>query len=75
VAGNEIADQLAKTAANTSFVGPEPVSGITISNLKTKVYSWSKKELCKEWSATSIGRQAKFFIHGPNNNLTWFALG
>jgi len=35
----------------------------------------AKKELCKEWSATSIGRQAKFFIHGPNNNLTQFAMG
>jgi len=39
VAGNETADQLAKTAANSSFVGPEPVLGITMSNLKTEVYS------------------------------------
>jgi len=37
VAGNEIADQLAKTAANTSFVGPKSVLGIIMSNLKTEV--------------------------------------
>jgi len=75
VAGNEIIDQLAKTAANTSFVDHEPILGITMSNLNTEVYSWAKKELCKEWCATSIGRQANFFIHGHDNNLTRFAMG
>jgi ribonuclease HI len=48
IEGNEVADKLAKKGANTPFIGPEPVCGISKSTAKTAFYQWARKEHKKD---------------------------
>jgi ribonuclease HI len=44
IAGNELADELARKGAESKFIGPEPFCGFGRSNLKEKVTEWVEKE-------------------------------
>jgi len=44
VEGNERADLLAKEAASTPFIGPEPSLGISTTTLRSSLYNWADKE-------------------------------
>jgi len=75
VAGNEIADRLAKQAACQEFIGPEPRIGITMMTVRTEVWSWADSAHRRLWQSTDGCRQAKMFLQGPDRQLSRFALG
>ena len=63
--GNEIADDLARQAAATSFVGPEPALGLQTSTVRRWMNDWSLEEHSKHWISTPKLRQSKLFLTGP----------
>jgi len=75
VPGNEIADELAKQAAISEFIGPEPVLRISSSTAQNTILSWAHTEHYKLWKSTTGCRQAKMFLQGPDRRLARFALG
>ena len=44
IPGNEVADALAKQAAMSTFVGPEPAIGINTATVSTEIRRWANKE-------------------------------
>jgi len=44
IPGNEVADVLAKQAATSAFVGPEPAIGINTTTVSTEIRRWANKE-------------------------------
>ena len=74
VEGNERADLLAKEAASTPFIGPEPSLGISTTTLRSSLYNWADKEQTRLWKAQPGCRQAKLFLTGLNRSLTRYAL-
>ena len=75
VTGNESADRLAKQATCEEFIGPEPRIGITMMAVRTEVRAWADRVHHKLWQSADGCRQAKMFIHGPDKQLSRFALG
>ena len=73
--GNETADMLAKQAACLGFIGVEQVLGLPNTLIRTYTQQWADKEQTKCWQTVEGCRQAKMFLHGPDKNLTHFALG
>ena len=65
VAGNESADQLARTGSIRPFIGPEPVLGIAPTAVKFQLSRWSSLRHGTEWRARGDCRQARDFIKGP----------
>ncbi|KAJ8968113.1 hypothetical protein NQ317_002439 [Molorchus minor] len=49
--GNEIADSLARKGAETTFIGPEPVLGISYNTAKMAVLNWSEGEILQYWQS------------------------
>ncbi|KAJ8976426.1 hypothetical protein NQ317_011942 [Molorchus minor] len=49
--GNEIADSLARKGAETTFIGPEPVLGISYNTAKMAVLNWSEGEILRYWQS------------------------
>jgi len=47
--GNEEADKLAKQAANTDYIGPEPVLGLSINTVRSIIWQWFVNEQNKLW--------------------------
>jgi len=74
VEGNERADLLAKEAASTPFIGPEPSLWISTTTLRSSLYNWADKEQTRLWKAQPGCRQAKLFFTGLNRSLTQYAL-
>jgi len=72
--GNEKADLLAKQASASSFTGPEPVFGLSITTLRTNLRKWALKEQQISWQQNPGCRQTKLYINGPNPGLAKFAL-
>jgi hypothetical protein len=60
IAGNEVADQLARTGSEHRFIGPEPACGISIGVVKKAVRDWTNRNHIKQWEST-IG-----LISGPS---------
>jgi len=61
VHGNEIVDSLAKKAASTSFIGPEPVFGMPMCSMRTAARVWAHGEQQRLWTENYTCRQAKMF--------------
>ena len=74
VGGNERADLLAKEAASTPSIGPQPSLGISTTTLHSSLYNWAEKEQTRLWKAQPGCRQAKLFLTGLNRSLTRYAL-
>jgi hypothetical protein len=49
IAGNETADQLARTGSEHPFTGPEPAYGISIRAAKRAVRDWTNRNHIKQW--------------------------
>lgn len=66
IEGNEEVDQIAKKAAKTKMIGPEP--GLPVSNecLKSKVNQYVYKQHEKRWKSVQGLRQSKLAIKGPH---------
>jgi len=62
IEGNERADRLAKQAAETHFIGPEPVVGITADSVRLAAHKWAIREqirhLLGNCPATVVNRNA-----------------
>jgi len=75
VLGNEIADEFAKQAAASEFIGPEPVLGISSNTAQNTISCWASAEHRNLWQSTVGCRQAKMFLQGPNKRLARFVMG
>jgi hypothetical protein len=68
--GNEEAGKLAKKGANTPFIGPQPVCGISKSTAKTAGYQWARKEHKKRWLNFPGQKLGKTLVKASSNTLT-----
>jgi hypothetical protein len=51
IAGNEIADQLARLGSEHPFTGPEPACGFSTGAAKGGVSNWLNREHIKHWES------------------------
>ncbi|XP_050521071.1 uncharacterized protein LOC126894245 isoform X2 [Daktulosphaira vitifoliae] len=65
VTGNENADFLARKGAENTYVGPEPVVGLTEQSLKALPKNWCRDLHRKIWKYLVVPRQSKMFIKTP----------
>ena len=72
--GNEEDDKLAKQAANTDYIGPEPVLGLSTNTVRSIIRQWFVNEQNKLWMNTRGCRQAKELVQQIVPKLTQFAL-
>ena len=56
------------------FIGPEPVTGITVTTVRREVHLWAVSEQYRLWQNTAKCRQAKQLVKQPNTRLTMYAL-
>ena len=75
VPSSETVDGLAKKAANTSFVGPEPVFGMPICSMKTAARVWAHGERATVTVDRKLHLQTgQDFLKGPDLAVTSDAL-
>ena len=60
--GNERADQLARQASGSTFIGPEPSLPISHTVVKTAIWDWACKQHHKCWQDLRTCRQTKEMI-------------
>jgi hypothetical protein len=70
IAGNEMADQLAKTGSEHPFIGPEPACSISVGVAKKVVRDWTNRNHKEYWESTTGLREAKGLIQGPSARRT-----
>jgi hypothetical protein len=70
IAGNEMADLLARTGSEHPFIGREPACGISVGVAKKAVRNRTKRNHIKQWESASGLRQAKRLILGPSARRT-----
>ena len=64
-AGNERADQLAKQATDSPFIGPEPTNPVSYSYCKRQVWNWAWNTFTRRWSGMSTCRLTKELFQNP----------
>jgi len=69
IPGNEVVDALAKQAATSAFVGPEPAIGINMATVSTEIRRWANKEHEGVWESAAGYRQSRLFLKGPDKKL------
>jgi ribonuclease HI len=70
IAGNEIADQLARTGSEHPFTGPEPACSISYGAAGKAVSNWLNRKHTKQWESIIGLRQAKELISEPSAKRT-----
>jgi hypothetical protein len=70
IAGNETADQLAKTGSEYPFTGPELACGISMGVAKKAITDWMTMNHKKYRESLTGLRQAKGLIWGPSGKGT-----
>ena len=63
--GNEEADKLAKNGASSSFIGPEPYSGVSVGVIKHSKKQWLGNQFKNHWKKVPKQRQSKEMILEP----------
>jgi hypothetical protein len=66
IAGNEMADQLARTRSEHPSIGPELACGIFMGVAKKAVRDWMTMNHKRYWESLTGFRQAKGLIRGPS---------
>jgi hypothetical protein len=66
IAGNEIADQLARTGSEHPFTGTEPACSISTGAARKAVSNWLNRKHTKQWESIIGLKQAKELIPGPS---------
>ena len=69
IVGNEKADEMARIGSSTSFVGPEPFCGYSISNVNIGK-TWLSEQLEDYWTHVPNLRHSKLFIKGFDQKLS-----
>ncbi|XP_031341087.1 uncharacterized protein LOC116169197 [Photinus pyralis] len=69
IAGNQVADELARAASAIPLVGPEPACGITYNTAKKEIQAKLTKEHCRHWSEIPGQSHSKIFLETPNEGL------
>ena len=69
IAGNQVADELARVARAKPFIGPEPACGITYNTAKQEIQAKLTKEHCRHWSKIPGQNHSKIFLETPNGEL------
>lgn len=70
ITGNEIADVLAHSGTNNSFIGPEPRLGRTKTMRKCAIDNWLIKQHAKTWSNYDGAKHTKIFCKSPSTEFT-----
>ena len=70
IAGNEAADQLAKTGSSTPLTGPEPALAISEALVKLGVRRWQENEMNLRRTAALGCRQTKILVRGVNKQVS-----
>ena len=63
--GNEEADWLAKNEASSSFIEPEPYSGVSVGVIKHSKKQWVVNQIKNHWKKIPKQRQSKEMILEP----------
>ena len=66
--GNEIADELAKEATKSGFIGPQPYTYLPHSSVRAAIAEWARQLHIKEWANTVGCKNSKSFIPGPSKS-------
>jgi len=74
VLGNELADELAREASGSKFVGPEPAGGRHAGSIKVQVKMETANCHQRRWEVLDSCRQAKEFLKGCDSKTTEFLL-
>ena len=64
-AGNERADQLAKLATESPFIGPEPTIPVSYFFCKKQVWNWAWNTFTCRWGGMSTCRLTKELFQNP----------
>lgn len=67
IAGNELADKLAREGSANTFIGPEQYLGILFSTPKELIVKWREKEHRKVWNNYKEGKHTKQHLKYPSN--------
>jgi len=67
IAGNEWADELARTGASLDFTGPEPAIPISPCWVKQKISSWASSQHKQYWGSLESCRQTKLYLNEPSS--------
>jgi ribonuclease HI len=70
IQGNEKADALAKLGSTTTFTGPEPVFGVTKTQIRGCLNSWIVRQHQNHWNRVSGLRHSKSMMTSPSKALT-----
>jgi hypothetical protein len=70
IAGNETADQLARTGSEHPFIGPEPACGISVEVAKKAIRDCTNRNRQKYWESLNGIKQAKGLIQGSSVRRT-----
>lgn len=66
IAGNELADELARDGASHDFIGPEPAIPISKCWVKLQINSWAATQHKQYWNSLESCRQTKLYITEPS---------
>lgn len=70
ISGNEKADELARIAATSNFIGPEPMFGTSVSARKDIIKEWVRREHLKAWKNYTGARHTKMFCTAPTKEVS-----
>lgn len=74
IEGNERADELARNAANSPLLGPEPFCGVPKCSVKRALKVWEQCEIDSYWNRLPGHNRAKFFMPFSSKSGTKEAL-
>ena len=70
IIGNERADELARRASSSPFLGPEPCIPISECIIKSKVWEMINREHKQHWSSSATGRFTFSLLPAPNRSVS-----
>ncbi|XP_062704816.1 uncharacterized protein LOC134287172 [Aedes albopictus] len=66
IAGNELADELARSGASHDFIGPEPAIPISKCWIKLQIHTWAVTQHRQYWNSLESCRQTKLYSAEPS---------
>ncbi|XP_062707608.1 uncharacterized protein LOC134288024 [Aedes albopictus] len=66
IAGNELADELARTGASHDFIGPEPAIPVSKCWVKLRIDTWAATQHKQYWNSLESCRQTKLYCTEPS---------